>query len=92
MTVSTGFGSYVGGQLRGPLAMVGGFARMCFPPLRRCRGFLNSPGIANDKTLWCSATRNAAHAVSDHLLPLCPHARQEVRIHQKFYGLSSLGV
>lgn len=29
MTASTGFGSYVGGQLRGPLAMVGGFARMC---------------------------------------------------------------
>lgn len=29
MTALTGFGSYVGGQLRGPLAMVGGFARMC---------------------------------------------------------------
>jgi phospholipid/cholesterol/gamma-HCH transport system permease protein len=29
MTTSTGLGSYVGDQLRGPLAMVGGFARMC---------------------------------------------------------------
>ncbi|MGB9223321.1 MAG: MlaE family ABC transporter permease [Mycobacterium sp.] len=29
MTASTGLVSYVGGQLRGPLAMVGGFARMC---------------------------------------------------------------
>ncbi|MGO8770074.1 MlaE family ABC transporter permease [Mycobacterium sp.] len=29
MTASTELVSYVGGQLRGPLAMVGGFARMC---------------------------------------------------------------
>ncbi|MDT5233845.1 MAG: phospholipid/cholesterol/gamma-HCH transport system permease protein [Mycobacterium sp.] len=29
MTAPTGVLSYVGGQLRGPLAMVGGFARMC---------------------------------------------------------------
>jgi len=29
MTTSTGLGSYVGGQLRGPLEHVGGFARMC---------------------------------------------------------------
>jgi phospholipid/cholesterol/gamma-HCH transport system permease protein len=29
MTTSTGVLSYVGNQLRGPLAMVGGFARMC---------------------------------------------------------------
>ena len=28
MTAATGFGSYVGGQLRRPLALVGGFARM----------------------------------------------------------------